>query len=68
MIHAADEPGAASGTAGSFSGYVTVWVVCGITALAAAVLLLFVPKQAFTDRGGHAADEPAAEPTAGDVA
>ena len=51
-----------------FSGYVTVWVVCGITALAAAVLLLFVPKQAFTDRTGHAADEPAAEPTAGDVA
>ncbi len=43
--------GAASeGTAGSFAGYVTVWVVCGTTALAAAVLLAFVPKQAFTDR------------------
>jgi len=41
--------GAAEGTAGSFSGYVTVWVVCGVTALAAAVLLIFVPKQAFTD-------------------
>ncbi len=40
---------AADGTAGSFSGYVTVWVVCGITALIAAVLLLFVPRQAFTD-------------------
>jgi MFS family permease len=37
------------GTAGSFSGYVTVWVVCGVTALVAAVLLLFVPKTAFTD-------------------
>jgi hypothetical protein len=41
---------AAEGTAGSFAGYVTVWVVCGITALAAAVLLVFVPKEAFTDR------------------
>jgi MFS family permease len=41
---------AAEGTAGSFDGYVTVWVVCGVTALAAAVLLLFVPKEAFTDR------------------
>jgi hypothetical protein len=36
-------------TAGSFAGYVTVWVVCGLTALTAAVLLLFVPKQAFSD-------------------
>jgi len=42
--------GAAEGTAGSFAGYVTVWVVCGVTALAAAVLLAFVPKTAFTDR------------------
>ncbi|WP_341935449.1 MFS transporter [Microbacterium sp. LWO14-1.2] len=42
--------GAVEGTAGSFAGYVTVWVVCGVTALAAAVLLAFVPKTAFTDR------------------
>lgn len=42
--------GAVAGTAGSFSGYVTVWVVCGVTALVAAVLLVFVPKTAFTDR------------------
>jgi hypothetical protein len=41
---------AAGGTAGSFAGYVTVWVVCGVTALAAAALLVFVPKEAFTDR------------------
>ncbi|MFT4158264.1 MAG: MFS transporter [Microbacterium sp.] len=41
---------AVEGTAGSFTGYVTVWLVCGVTALAAAMLLLFVPKQAFTDR------------------
>ncbi|MFE1663726.1 MFS transporter [Microbacterium sp. P02] len=41
---------AAGGTAGSFTGYLVVWTVCGVTALAAAVLLLFVPKRAFTDR------------------
>ncbi|MDQ4215564.1 MFS transporter [Microbacterium sp. ASV81] len=49
---AAGADAAGTGTAGSFPGYVTVWVVCGVTALAAAVLLLFVPKQAFTDRQG----------------
>ncbi|RBY84073.1 MFS transporter [Blastococcus sp. TF02A-30] len=37
------------GTAGSLSGYVTVWVVCGTTALLAAVALLVVPKLAFAD-------------------
>lgn len=42
--------GAGTGaTAGSFAGYVTVWIVCGGTALLAAVLLLFVPKHAFRD-------------------
>lgn len=41
--------GSAAQTAGSFSGYVTVWTVCGLTALAAAVALLFVPKTAFSD-------------------
>lgn len=39
----------AGGTAGSLSGYFTVWAVCGVSALVAAVLLMFVPKQAFTD-------------------
>ncbi|KAA0959938.1 MFS transporter [Microbacterium sp. ANT_H45B] len=42
--------GAVEGTAGSFAGYITVWVVCGVTALVAAAILVFVPKQAFTDR------------------
>ncbi|WP_144795163.1 MFS transporter [Microbacterium paludicola] len=46
----ASSAGATDGTAGSLEGYMTVWVVCGATALAAAVLLLFVPSQAFTDR------------------
>ncbi|MGB3375210.1 MAG: MFS transporter [Microbacterium sp.] len=40
---------AADATAGSLSGYMTVWIVCGVTALVAAVLLAFVPKRAFTD-------------------
>ncbi|WP_217182819.1 MFS transporter [Streptomyces sp. AC495_CC817] len=48
LLHGAAE--AAGGTAGSFAGYLTVWVVCGVTALVAAVLLVFVPKEAFTDR------------------
>lgn len=42
--------GGADGTAGSLAGYFTVWIVCGATALAAAVILVFVPKTAFTDR------------------
>jgi MFS family permease len=49
LLHGAVS-GVGEGTAGSFSGYVTVWVVCGVTALVAAVALAFVPKTAFTDR------------------
>ncbi|GAB3600024.1 MFS transporter [Microbacterium tumbae] len=40
----------AEGTAGSLAGYFTVWIVCGVTALVAAALLVLVPKEAFTDR------------------
>jgi len=40
----------AEGTAGSLSGYFTVWIVCGVTAIVAAIVLVFVPKEAFTDR------------------
>ncbi|BDI23286.1 MFS transporter [Herbiconiux sp. L3-i23] len=36
-------------TAASFSGYVTVWAVCGGAAILSAVLLLFVPRLAFSD-------------------
>ncbi|WP_460774300.1 MFS transporter [Microbacterium sp. GXF7504] len=46
----AAQAGGVEGTAGSFTGYLTVWTVCGVTALVAAVLLLFVPKASFTDR------------------
>jgi MFS family permease len=48
--------GAAENTAGSLSGYFTVWTVCGVTALVAAIALAFVPKQAFTDRAVEAAE------------
>lgn len=41
-------PGVAA-TAGSYSGYLTVWVTCAGSALAAAGLLMFVPRSAFAD-------------------
>lgn len=34
-------------TSASLSGYITVWVICGAGALAAAILLFLVPKGAF---------------------
>jgi MFS family permease len=37
------------GTAASLSGYYTVWIVCGASAVVATVLLFFVPKLAFAD-------------------
>jgi MFS family permease len=40
---------AAASTASSLSGYMTVWTICGVGALVAAVLLFFVPKLAFAD-------------------
>ena len=41
--------GGVDGTAGSLSGYVTVWVICGVTALVAAAALGCVPRLAFAD-------------------
>lgn len=38
-----------AGTAASLTGYYTVWIVCGGSALVATVLLFFVPKLAFAD-------------------
>ncbi|MEJ5913614.1 MFS transporter [Pseudokineococcus sp. 1T1Z-3] len=40
---------AAGDTAASFSGYVTVWVMCSATGFLAAGLLVLVPRHAFTD-------------------
>jgi MFS family permease len=39
----------AGSTASSLSGYMTVWIICGVGALVAAVLLFLVPKLAFAD-------------------
>jgi MFS family permease len=55
----------AEGTAGSLSGYITVWVVCGVTALAAAVALVFVPRLAFSD-APDVADLRSVAPATGD--
>ena len=49
LSHVGEAAGSATGTAGSLSGYMTVWIVCGVTALVAAVCLVFVPKLAFQD-------------------
>ena len=40
----------AGGTAGSYAGYLTVWAVCGGTALVGALVLLVVPAAAFPGR------------------
>lgn len=39
--------GLTAGTAGSLTGYMTVWIVCGATAIAAALALTVVPRNAF---------------------
>ncbi|MGK9148766.1 MFS transporter [Plantibacter flavus] len=40
---------AVTGAASSLSGYMTVWAICGFAAVAAAIVLCFVPKDAFSD-------------------
>ncbi|MCU1584613.1 MAG: transporter [Microbacteriaceae bacterium] len=49
IVLAAGVVTAAASTASSLLGYMTVWVICGVGALIAAVLLFFVPKLAFAD-------------------
>ncbi|MGO2793043.1 MFS transporter, partial [Microbacterium gubbeenense] len=39
--------GLTAATAGSLTGYMTVWIVCGATAIAAALALTVVPRNAF---------------------
>lgn len=59
VVLAAGVVSSAASTASTLAGYLTVFAVCGIGALAAAVLLFLVPKLAFTDaaagRGATAA-------------
>ena len=63
LLHGvAGAAGADSGgsTAGSFTGYVIVWCVCGGSALAASAALRFVvPQRAFEDRRAVASDRSA---------
>jgi len=49
VVLAAGVVGVAGSTASSLLGYLTVFTICGIGALAAAVLLFLVPKLAFAD-------------------
>ncbi|PJJ62027.1 MFS transporter [Compostimonas suwonensis] len=49
----------AEGTAGSLEGYMIVWTICGVTALVAAALLVFVPKLAFQDAAETVEQTPA---------
>jgi hypothetical protein len=59
LVLAAGAPTLSSGvvgTAGSLSGYIAVWTICGVTALVAAAALLVVPKLAFADRADAVPD------------
>ncbi len=49
IVLAAGAAGAVTATASSLLGYLTVFTICGVGALVAAVLLFFVPKLAFAD-------------------
>jgi MFS family permease len=40
---------AGAGAVASYAGYITTWVICGVTALICAIVLFFVPKLAFQD-------------------
>lgn len=61
-----------AGAIASYAGYVTTWVICGVTALICAIVLFFVPRLAFTDAepgDAEPGDErPAADPVSGDAA
>ena len=49
IVLAAGVATAATSTASSLLGYMTVFTICGVGALVAAVLLFLVPKLAFAD-------------------
>ena len=42
--------GLLAATAAPLAGYLTVWALCGGTAVLSAIVLAFVPKLAFADR------------------
>ncbi|MES2172144.1 MAG: MFS transporter [Actinomycetota bacterium] len=53
----------AGSTASSLTGYYTVWIICGVGALVAAVLLFFVPKLAFADADAELVEPVETPPT-----
>jgi MFS family permease len=57
--------GVRTGTAGSLTGYMTVWTVCGLTAVVAAVCLVVIPKLAFADKPATAVPDEAGAPVTG---
>ena len=61
IVLAAGAGAVASETAASLGGYMTMWVTCAVGGFLAALLLLFVPRGAFTDSGLPAAT-PVSEP------
>jgi len=61
VVLAAGVGAAASSTAASLGGYITVWAICAGGGLLAAVLLFFVPKVAFADEVPESADAVAGE-------
>ncbi|MGV8882200.1 MAG: MFS transporter [Rhodoglobus sp.] len=60
IVLAAGVAGAVTETASSLLGYMTVFAICGVTALVAAVLLFLVPKLAFADVDEKLLEESAA--------
>jgi MFS family permease len=61
VVLAAGVGAAASSTAASLGGYMTVWAICAGGGLLAAVLLFFVPKVAFADEAPESAEAVAGE-------
>ncbi len=60
VLLAAGAGSVASQTAASLGGYLAVWTICAAGGFVAAALLLFVPRVAFGDAEGDAADAPEA--------
>lgn len=58
IVLAAGVLGSVSGTASSLAGYLAVWIICGVGALIAAVMLFFVPTLAFADVAEAVSAEP----------
>ncbi|MCB5273606.1 hypothetical protein BJG92_01129 [Arthrobacter sp. SO5] len=67
LSHVLGEAGAVAAesgqTAAPLAGYLTVWTICGVTGLAAAAVLVLVPRLAFSDPAPDEAVVPLTSPT-----